>query len=86
MYVTLLDDNQEVVYKILLEITHPENNQQYCIMEKVNHDDPVLYMKKDSLNSETIYSEIEDDEEYYQVNMAVQEYLEQSEVNENPTN
>ncbi|MGJ3548668.1 hypothetical protein ACR6EC_22610 [Bacillus subtilis] len=79
MFITLYDEEQErsIVYEILLDIIREEDNKKFVVCNKSNVEDTLTYFEVETVNGETVYSDIENDEDYYFVDQQVQQNMKQ---------
>ncbi|MEC2191682.1 MULTISPECIES: hypothetical protein [Bacillus subtilis group] len=75
MFITLYDEEQErsIVYEILLDIIREEDNKKFVVCNKSNVEDTLTYFEVETVNGETVYSDIESDDDYYFVDQQVQQ-------------
>lgn len=77
MYLVLEDQvsKKDIVYFVHHSETLGEEQQKYIICQKVNHDDPLLYLKVIENEDGIIYQEIEDDQEFFEVEQLFKPFL-----------
>lgn len=77
MFISLFDEEQErsIVYEVLLDIIREEDNKTFVVCNKANVEDTLTYFEVETVNGEKVYSDIEDDEDYYFVDQQVQQIM-----------